>query len=259
MQFFQNGIRCAAGALALAALCALAVPPMHGQSAAPAGTASTAAKKPVHHKRKKAKPAPEPAAEVPVTQPAPPRPNWPVNDPSQPAHVNWDGRQLTITAANASLSQILHEVVSATGLKVEGLEAPSPRDQRIYGSFGPAPARDVLSQLLDGSGYNSILIGDRGVGNPRELLLTAQAKGHPANAGLNHPNGAGNNDDEGADEQPEPPEQPEQPEQRPQQGPPPPGARPAQQYLQDLRNQQQQQQLPSAPGQTPQQGQPNEE
>ena len=34
--------------------------------------------------------------------------------------------------------------------------------QRIYGSYGPAPARDVLRQLLDGSGYNVIMVGDRG-------------------------------------------------------------------------------------------------
>lgn len=243
---FQAGIRYATSALALAALCTFAVPDLRAQAAAPTTPSSAPAKKLIHHKRK-AKQAPEPVAQVPVQPVEPPKPKWPVNDPSQPAHVNWDGRDLTVTATNASLSQVLHEVASATGLKVDGLDSPSPHDQRIYGSFGPAPARDVLNQLLEGSGYNSILIGDRGAGNPRELILTAQAKGaSSANKQLNQPNQ--NNEDDAVDEP-----EPEQPEpQRPQQGPPPPGARPAQQYLQDLRNQQQQQQLPPTnPGQQP--------
>jgi hypothetical protein len=64
-------------------------------------------------------------------------------------------------ATNSSLQQILSDVSTATGVKVEG----TPGDQRVYGSYGPAPARDVLSQLLDGSGYNVLMIGDQGEGN----------------------------------------------------------------------------------------------
>jgi len=37
-----------------------------------------------------------------------------------------------------------------------------------------APARDVLSELLDGSGYNVLMIGDQGQGTPRTLVLTAK-------------------------------------------------------------------------------------
>jgi hypothetical protein len=240
--------------LALAAVCAL---PLCAEPL-PAGQSTVAAlPAPVHksarHKRKAGKPAePVSVAPEPVAVQEPPKPDWPANDPSQPGHVKWDGSRLTITATNASLSQVLHEVSSATGLKVEGLD--SSRDQRLFGNFGPAPARDVLNQILDGSGYNVILLGDRGEGNPRELLLAAQTPG-ARNAG----NQPGNNFNQPQQEEPVDEPEPEPEPQRPQQGPPPPGARPAQQYLQDLRNQQLQQQQPGAnPGQTPQQQQPNE-
>jgi hypothetical protein len=118
--------------------------------------------------------------------------------------VSWNGRDLTIAATNSSLAQILTEVSTATGVKVEGEES----DQRIFGSYGPASARDVLNQLLDGSGYNVLIIGDKGEGTPRELVLTA--KGHVAPSGPGQNSQARQNSEE---EAPEPPEQPEQPEQ----------------------------------------------
>jgi hypothetical protein len=230
---------------AIAMLCAVL---SSGQSTVSTHPASAPAKPATHPKRKRVKAAPEPVVPVAVAPAEPPAPKWPVNDPSVPARVSWNGRELIVTATNASLSQVLHEVSSATGLKVEGLD--SSRDQRIFGVFGPAEAKDVLNQLLDGAGYNVIILGDRGAGNPRELVLASQTKGgsHPAN--VNRP---GNQPVE--EEVPEEPEQQPEPE-RPQQGPPPPGVRPAAQYLQDLRNQQQQQQLPN-PGQNPTQTPPN--
>lgn len=247
----RPGAGWSAALLAVASLCLLAPAALAGQAAVPTHPTAAPVHKPAHRKRHKEKPSPATPAPVAVVQ-APPRPDWPVNDPSQPAHVKWDGSQLTVTASNASLSQVLHEVSSATGLKVEGLDGS--RDQRIFGSFGPAPARDVLNQVLDGSGYNVILLGDTGAGAPRELLLAAQTGGakSPANAAR------GNVGGQPAEEEPAEEPEPEQPEpQRPQQGPPPPGVRPAQQYLQDLRNQQQQQQQAN-PGQTPPQAPPNE-
>ncbi len=62
------------------------------------------------------------------------------------------------------------------------------QDQRIFGAYGPGPARDVLSQLLDGSGYNVLMIGDQGQGTPRRIVLSArpagpaQPSGNPAQA-----------------------------------------------------------------------------
>jgi hypothetical protein len=199
----------------------------------------------------KAPPAP-PVVET--HPPDPPPPDWPVNDQARPASVAWNGRDLSIVATNSSLDQILHDVSTSTGIKVEGLAVShgAGSDQRVYGHYGPAPARDVLSQLLDGSGYNVIMVGDPGEGTPRELVLTAQAGG-----GKGAPSGevhVGSNGEDEAEE-PEQPEQPEQPFHRQFNGQPGepaqpgPGMRTPQQMLQELQQQRQQQQQQAQPGQ----------
>ncbi len=41
--------------------------------------------------------------------------------------------QLTVKAENSSLTQILHQVSSPTGMRLDGLSG----DERVFGSFGP--------------------------------------------------------------------------------------------------------------------------
>ena len=171
--------------------------PPAAKSAPPASSSKHGA----HGRPAKTKPAPVVAVIAPL--PTPPPPNWPANDKAAPPSVSWNGRNLTIAATNSSLAQILTEVSTATGVKVEGEQS----DQRIFGSYGPASARDVLNQLLEGSGYNVLIIGDKGEGTPRELVLTA--KGHTASASPGGNQARQNSEDE----EPQPPEQPEQPEQ----------------------------------------------
>lgn len=113
-----------------------------------------------------------PAASAAAT-PAPPPPDWPMNDQPGPATIAWDKQALKIDAANSSLQQILGQVSSETGAKVEGLG----QDERVFGDYGPGPARDVLSQLLQGSGYNVMLAGDMGDGVPREVVLSPRRAG----------------------------------------------------------------------------------
>src|SRR5581483_6629390 len=111
---------------------------------------------------------PSPAAEAP---PAPvPAPDWPINSQPKPASVTWNRDALSIDAANSSLQQILTDVASATGASVDGVT----KDERIFGTFGPAPTRDVLTQLLQGTGYNVVMVGDQGQGVPRQVILSAR-------------------------------------------------------------------------------------
>jgi hypothetical protein len=156
----------------------------------------------MHSKRVRATELKPAEAIAPVTPPPPPPPNWPANNKAQPPSVSFNGRDLTIAASNSSLRQILAEVSTATGVKVEGEES----DQRIFGSYGPAPARDVLNQLLDGSGYNVLIIGDKGEGTPRQLVLTAKAHIAPQSPGMNAQSRQ-NSEDEAPEDQ-EPPEMP---------------------------------------------------
>lgn len=130
-----------------------------------------------HKERAEVKPVPQPAP--PPTPVVPAAPNWPANDPPAEASVLFDSRGLHIAASNSSLTQILKQVSTETGARVEGLGA----DQRVFGTYGPGPARVVLSQLLDGSGYNVLMIGDRGEGTPREIVLSPQSAAAPHAAG----------------------------------------------------------------------------
>ncbi|MFP5204809.1 MAG: hypothetical protein ACLGSH_05600 [Acidobacteriota bacterium] len=130
-----------------------------------------------------AKPAPAAALPAQVLPAAPPPPNWPIQQKPQPAKVVWDSRGLEIQASNSSLDQILHEVATDIGATVHGLS----QDQRIFGTYGPGPARDVLSKLLDGSGLNILMVGDQGGGTPREIVLSTSGPAGAQPAGIPRP------------------------------------------------------------------------
>ncbi len=190
-----------------------------------------------------------PIAIAPQLQVAPPRPDWPANDQPATASVNWNGRELSINAKNSSLTQILADVSTATGVKVEGASG----DQRIYGTYGPAPARDVLNELLEGSDYNMLMLGDSGGGTPRELVLSRKVE--PASA-KGSPDLTRANPDEDGDEDTE---QPAEPMRRPfgvnpPQVPPGQPLTPQEQQMRLRRMQQQQQQPTPAESPEPQEG-----
>ena len=126
-------------------------------------------------------------------------PDWPANDRPAEASVVWDSHGLRIDAENSSLEQILRDFSTATGAKVDGMAA----DERVFGSYGPGQARDVLSQLLQGSGYNVIMIGDQGQGAPRQIVLSMRQAGG-AQPAANNP--ANSNDDDADTEEPPPPQ-----------------------------------------------------
>lgn len=258
-----GAVRIAMRILALATLCVSAagsqaeIPGGSGIAPQAAQTPSVpAAKTPAKpaSKAHKRKPVVKPVALAPMPErPSdPPPPNWPANDPAKPASVDWNGRDLRIAATNSSLQQILTDVSTATGVKLEGTAG----DQRVYGNFGPAPARDVLRQLLDGSGYNVLMIGEQGQGTPRRLVLTSKASHGPSPRTAANPDATQGADDQPDEpqEQPEPPEQPAAPPPQPnQQGPQNPQNRNPQEILQELqqRQQQLQQQQQQAQPQTP--------
>jgi hypothetical protein len=186
------------------------------------------------HKQPVAAPAPAPApptAPKPAAPPAPELPKWPANENPVPAAITWNSQGLLIDAANSSLEQILMEVATLTGAKLEGFDA----DQRVFGAFGPGPARDVLSQLLLGSGYNVVMIGDQGQGTPRRIVLSSRHGGGAQPVVTPAPASS----DEDADTE-EPPQQQNPPPIRP--GFPPGGRGP--------------QQMRPQPGQPEQPGQP---
>ena len=211
-----------------------------------------------------------------VAEPAVPAPPLtPAQLPATPPNVAYSGGQLTITAPNSTLGDILREVHKQTGAT---MDVPGNATERVMGTFGPGPARDVLASLLNGSHFNYVLLGSEANPNSldRVMLLskpaadmgnqpvnTAQSQNPQAPAGGAQPEtmefgndesaeqqqdsvdifGNANNDDQAnqaqADEQ--------------QQGQPNPfgtpnnGVKTPEQLLQELQ-QRQQQGLPASPG-----------
>lgn len=155
------------------------------------GQSSTAKTAHPVHKRKKTPPKPAPQVTVAAAPVAPPAPNWPANQPPNPATIKWDSNGLEIQASNSSLDQILHDVAANTGAKLQGMN----QDQRVFGTYGPGPARDVISRLLDGTGYNVLMIGGQGDAPPQQIILSRSLAGTPIPAnGMQAPQN--NNDDD---------------------------------------------------------------
>ena len=255
---FAKWLRAALAAAVIPILLLFGFEPLAAQ--APASSPKTATGQTAVHHRKRpsaAHPVVAPAPAPVVTEPEkPPAPDWPANDKASHASVVWDSQGLRIEARNSSLQQILNDVSAETGAKVDGLGT----DERVFGIYGPGQARDVLADLLQGSGYNVMLVGDQGQGTPRQILLSSR---HP---GQSHPGTTGNqansgDDDADADEPPpqEPPNQPDRPPNSPGVAP-----RSPQQIMQEMQQRQQEmqqrmqnQQQNQPPNQQPNQPPPN--
>jgi hypothetical protein len=229
-----------------------AVSPQAAQTAATPQAATPAHMAPPAHKavhRKPHKQAKQMKAEkqaaatavVPVAPKAPEAPIWPANDKPAPASVVWDSQGLRIEALNSSLLQILKDVETATGTEIEGVGG----DQRIFGIYGPGLARDVLSELLQGSGYNVVMVGDLGQGAPRQIVMSARTSAGDSKATADR-SAVTPGDEDSAEGEAEEQMRPPSPVSRPGLGPM--GQPRTPQQIQDMQ-QQQRQQPPSTPPQ----------
>lgn len=88
------------------------------------------------------------------------------------ARVTYAGGMLQIRADNSSLNQILRDISRETGMKIIGGVA----DQRVFGSYGPAPAGTVLQTLLDGTDTN-MLLQETLNHAPKQLVLSPRTGG----------------------------------------------------------------------------------
>jgi hypothetical protein len=151
----------------------LLAPPLFAAQALPATHPTVRSGKPLPaHQRSIAAEMKKPVSE-PAVPPAAPTPLWPINAPPRKPSVHWNGHVLSIDAMNSSLQQILQDVVSQTGAQIQGLRA----DQRVFGVYGPGKPRKVLAQLLEGTSYNFLIVGDLARGEPLKIILSVRPKG----------------------------------------------------------------------------------
>ena len=127
-------------------------------------------------------------------------------------------------------------------MKIDGLTA-SAAAQRIFGQYGPGTPREVLSNLLTGSGYNVLMAGLTPAGTPRELALSPRTTGGVSNPA---PQPAETDQDTDTQQDAQPTQYPEEQQDQPQDQPQPPEAqnrvRTPEQILQELQRMHQQHQ-----------------
>ncbi len=93
---------------------------------------------------------------TPAIEAAPPVPPTLEQMPAVAPQVTYSEGQLTVKAQNSTLADILKAIHTQTGAQID---VPGNAAERVVGQFGPGPARDVLSQLLNGSHFNYVLLG----------------------------------------------------------------------------------------------------
>ena len=110
---------------------------------------------PVYGKQRRSAKHPE-KQEVAVQPASPTPPPTLAEMPASPPQVSFQGGQLTISAQNSTLGDILKAVRTQTSATID---LPGNAPERVVGQFGPGPARDVLTSLLNGSHFNYLLLG----------------------------------------------------------------------------------------------------
>lgn len=94
---------------------------------------------------------------------------------ADPATVSLKNGELTVGAHNSDLAEILKNIARLSGMQIDGLA----RSSRVFGAYGPGKPQDVLAELLNGSGYNFMMVGQSSEGAPLRLLLTEKTGAPP--------------------------------------------------------------------------------
>ena len=106
--------------------------------------------------------------------------------PAIAPQVSYENGLLTIVAQNSTLGDILRGVRKHTSADIE---IPATASERVVTHLGPAPAREVMAELLNGSRFNYILLGSPSDANAlvRVVLVAKTPDTPPAQAQNNGP------------------------------------------------------------------------
>jgi hypothetical protein len=90
--------------------------------------------------------------------------------PSSAPEVTYAGGQLKISAHNSTLRDVLALVRARTGTVIEG--PVNQASDRVVVELGPASVEDVLRQLLEGSKFDYIILGNAGKPGVQRVILS---------------------------------------------------------------------------------------
>lgn len=152
-----------------------------------AAQAAATPAKPVAVARTQSAPASVPAS-VPNTVNATQTDPAPATNPDAPLpappSVTYNDGKLTVVAGNAALNEVLKAIGTQAGVTIDGAMSGH---ERIAAKVGPAPVRDVLISLLEGSHYDFVILSDNADSRRvARLVLTQRATG-PAPASAQKP------------------------------------------------------------------------
>ena len=109
--------------------------------------------------------------------------------PAIAPQVSYENGLLTIVAQNSTLGDILRGVRKHTSADIE---IPATASERVVTHLGPAPAREVMAELLNGSRFNYILLGSPSDANALvRVVLVAKTPDAPAAQAQNNSPSAG--------------------------------------------------------------------
>jgi hypothetical protein len=96
--------------------------------------------------------------------------------PRPPLQVSYQNGMLGVNANKATLSEVLYAIQQRTGADIS---IPAGAEQeRVVMDLGPAPAAEVLAQLLNGSRFNFLILNS--ANDPRQLdrvILSVRSEG----------------------------------------------------------------------------------
>lgn len=144
----ENRMKAPRRSIARIVTACLLIAPLYTAHAVDQTTSST-----THHKSHKAAP--------PLV--LPPMPRGPLRQipmdqlPAEPPRVSYQNGLLSISAQNATLSEILNEVHKQTGAAID--LPPRVGNDRVVTQLGPGAPREVLAQLLNGTSFNYVMVG----------------------------------------------------------------------------------------------------
>jgi hypothetical protein len=113
---------------------------------------------------------PSVTATLPAAETAPPPPATP---PKPAVNVTFENGLLRIHAEAGTLAEVLFEVQRQTNAEI-AIPAGAEQEQ-VVADLGPAPARDVLASLLNGSRYNFIFVDSEQGRGLEKVILTRRA------------------------------------------------------------------------------------
>lgn len=121
-----------------------------------------------------------PAAQMQmVDQPQPAPPPAPLRPSQMPAlapRISYQAGYLTVVAENSTFADVINSIRNATNIPIETTGGPT--GDRIAVQIGPAPVKDVLLALMEGSRFDFVIVGSETDPNGvSRVLLTPKIAG----------------------------------------------------------------------------------